>query len=238
MSKAPERRHMYGQEDECRVGRLDEALVAVGEHEQAEKGDHGYDEEGRSDESQLQIEKHDDRDDNDDGKDGEHVEDKRGILEREAGMRLQPAGVGEVGHGVVSASLAAGAVFGCAVLFPVERALVQALALLAAYPCLGALFYVGYRRWGYHLGAPPQFGAVCYGFALASWFLMVSGDPVVQRGAFWLAQTGLVLSGVSIACGLAMVAAALDTDWRGAVGVVMEADRAVARRLQGGEGGR
>lgn len=74
--------------------------------------------------------------------------------ERKPGMRLRPAGLAEVGHGVVSAALAAGAVFGCVVLFSVERALAQRLAPLAAYPCFGALFHVGYRRWDAALARP------------------------------------------------------------------------------------
>ena len=74
--------------------------------------------------------------------------------------------------------------------------------------------------------------------ALASWFLMASGDPDFQRAAFWFAQTGLVVSGVSIGGGLAVVANALDTNFRGAVRAALAADRAATRRLQAGDGGR
>jgi|GEM_PF-4720902 len=172
------------------------------------------------------------------GSKDEHMDDEREVFEREPCKRLHQAEVVEIGHGAVSAAVAAGAVLGCVVLFPAERALVQALVLVAGYPFLGALFYIGYRRRGGWLGAPPQLGPACFAMALASWFLMVSGDPAAQRVAFWFAQTGLVLSGISIGCGLAMIGAALDTDWRGAVRAALEADRAAARRLQAGDGGR
>ena len=204
------------------------------EHEGGKSGDV----ESRSDKSPSQVEEHTDREAAGKGSKDEHIDDEREVFEREPEKRLHQPGIVEVGHGVVTASAAGSAVLGCVVLFPVERAIVQALVLVAGYPFLGALFYVGYRRWGGRLGAPPQFGPACYALALASWFLMASGDPAFQRGAFWFAQTGLVLSGVSIGCGLAMAAAALGTNWRGAVRVALEADRAATRQLQAGDSGR
>ncbi|MCY4500899.1 MAG: hypothetical protein OXE57_05000 [Alphaproteobacteria bacterium] len=192
----------------------------------------------RSFELPSQLDSQDDREAAGKGSKDEHMDDEREVFEREPCKRLHQAEVVEIGHGAVSAAVAAGAILGCVVLFPAERALVQALVLVAGYPFLGALFYIGYRRRGGWLGAPPQLGPACFAMALASWFLMVSGDPAAQRVAFWFAQTGLVLSGISIGCGLAMIGAALDTDWRGAVRAALEADRAAARRLQAGDGGR
>ena len=170
------------------------------------------------------------------GRNDEHMDDEREVPEGEGRKRFHPSGVVEFGHGVVAASAAASAIFGCVVLFPFERAIVQALVLVAGYPFLGALFYIGYRRWGGRLGAPPQFGPACFVMALASWFLLASGDPDFQRVAFWFAQTALLVSGVSIGCGLAMIAGALDTDWRGAVRAALDADRAATRRVQAGDG--
>ena len=192
----------------------------------------------RSFELPSQLDNQADREAAGKGSKDEHMDDEREVFEREPCKRLHQAEVVEIGHGAVSAAVAAGAILGCVVLFPAERALVQALVLVAGYPFLGALFYIGYRRRGGWLGAPPQLGPACFAMALASWFLMVSGDPAAQRVAFWFAQTGLVLSGISIGCGLAMIGAALDTDWRGAVRAALEADRAAARRLQAGDGGR
>ena len=192
----------------------------------------------RSFELPSQLDSQADREAAGKGSKDEHMDDEREVFEREPCKRLHQAEVVEIGHGAVSAAVAAGAILGCVVLFPAERALVQALALVAGYPFLGALFYIGYRRRGGWLGAPPQLGPACFAMALASWFLMVSGDPAAQRVAFWFAQTGLVLSGISIGCGLAMIGAALDTDWRGAVRAALEADRAATRRLQAGDGGR
>ncbi len=214
-------------------------LTGTGKHEHAgSQGDHGGDEENGSETALLDLAGRVKRGQHKDEAGDKQKDSGCEVPEGEGRKRFHPPEVAEVGHGVVSAAVAASAIAGCVILFPAERALVQALVLLAAYPCFGALFYVGYRRWGRWLGAPAQLGPACFAMALASWFLMVSGDPAAQRVAFWFAQTGLVLSGISIGCGLAMIAAALDTDWRGAVRAALEADRAATRRLQAGDAGR
>ena len=214
-------------------------LTGTGKHEHARSdGDERDGEEKGSGAAPLQTNNPNDPDRARADANDKQVDAEREFTEREPCKRLHQAEVVEIGHGAVSAAVAAGAILGCVVLFPAERALVQALVLIAGYPFLGALFYIGYRRRGGWLGAPPQLGPACFAMALASWFLMVSGDPAAQRVAFWFAQTGLVLSGISIGCGLAMIGAALDTDWRGAVRAALEADRAATRRLQAGDGGR
>ena len=239
MSELSGRDNRHGREDDGSVGLAAAGRAGSGDQDASEHhGGKSSDEEGGSDELPSQLGNQDDREAAGKGSKDEHMYDKSEVPEGKPEKRLQPAGVVEVGHGVVAASAAASAIFGCVVLFPVERAIVQALVLVAGYPFLGALFYIGYRQWGGRLGAPPQFGPACFVMALASWFLLASGDPDFQRGAFWFAQTALLVSGVSIGCALAMIAAALDTDWRGAVRAALEADRAATRRPQAEGGGR
>ncbi len=239
MSDISERDDRPGQEDAGPVGPAVAKSTGAGKHAHAEReGGKGGDDENGSETARFRLGKHSVRGQGNEDDSDEQEDSKREVVEGKPEKRLQQPGIVEVGHGMVAASAAASAVLGCVVLFPVERALVQALVLTAGYPCSGALFYVGYRRWGRWMGAPPQFGPACFVMALASWFLLASGDPDFQRGAFWFAQTALLVSGVSIGGGLAVVAAALDTDWRGAIRAAVEADRAATRRFQAGGGGR
>lgn len=239
MSDISERDDRPGQEDAGPVGPAVARSTGAGKHAHAEReGGKGGDDENGSETARFRLSKRSIRGRGNEDDSDEQEDSKREVIEREPEKRLLQPGIVEVGHGMVAASATASAILGCVVLFPVERAIVQALVLVAGYPFLGALFYIGYRRWGGWLGAPPQFGPACFVMALASWFLLASGDPAFQRGAFWFAQTALLVSGVSIGGGLAVVAAALDTDWRGAIRVALEADRAATRQLQAGDSGR
>ncbi len=119
---------------------------------------------------------------------------------------LEPVGVDQAGHGLVAASAAVCVVIGALELFPSEQGVRRGLLLLAGYPFMTGLFYLVYRRWGRLLGAPPRVGGACLVLAVLAWWLLLTDEAVLQQLAFWLGQTALLVSGVSLGGWLAVVA--------------------------------
>ena len=141
---------------------------------------------------------------------------------------LEVVGIEHAERGLI-ASMAAGAVVVLvAWVAPPEGGAARVAAMLAAYPAMVGLFYAAWRCWGRFLGAPQRLGGVGLGLALAAWFLAVSGDVVLQRLAFWLGQTALMVCGVSAGGGLALVAAHNGCGLVRALSAVMSSKRETA----------
>ena len=149
MSEISGREGRYEREDGRCIGPAADGRGGPGKHVHAEqeRGDGGNEKNGFGP-APLQLGQYTDRGQRHEDAGDKQEDSESEVADGEGRKRLHPPGVAEVGHGVVSAAVAASAIAGCVILFPAERALVQALVLLAAYPCFGALFYVGYRRWG------------------------------------------------------------------------------------------
>lgn len=126
-------------------------------------------------------------------------------------------------QGLIGSAAAVGVVIGAIVLFPPERGALRVALMLVGYPAMVALFYVSYSRWGRWLGAPPRLFEAGLGFAVVSWLLLFSGDAGGQRLAFWLGQTAVLLSGVSLGGGLAVISVGRGVGLAGAIGAAMGA---------------
>ena len=142
----------------------------------------------------------------------------------------EPVGVYHGGHGMIASAAAVSVAMAAVLLFPPERGVLRAVVMLAGYPFVAGLFYLAYGRWGRWLGAPPRLGEAGLALALAAWFLLFSGDVVLQTMAFWLGQTALLVCGVSVGGGLAVVAARRRLSLWQAVRSVMTMDREMASR--------
>ena len=152
--------------------------------------------------------------------------------------RVEPAGIYHAWQGLIGSAAAVGVVIGALGSFPPEQGVLSAALSLAGYPFMVVLFYVSYCRWGRWLGAPPRLVEAGLGFAIASWLLLFSGDEGVQRLSFWFGQTAVLLCGVSVGGGLALVSKGLGVGLRDAVRAVLRADRGPLKAAHDGENGR
>lgn len=160
--------------------------------------------------------------------------------EQDAGCSEEREGTAEVGKGggdaravrdgvdhsvlcLIGSAAAVGVVIGAITLFPPEEGVLRIALTLAGYPAMVALFYVSYIRWGRWLGAPPRLLEASLGFAVASWLLLFSGDAGAQRLALWTGQTAVLLCGVSLGGGLAVVSARRSVGLAGAIRAVLGA---------------
>ncbi len=142
----------------------------------------------------------------------------------------EPVGVYHGGHGMVASAAAVSVAMAAVLLFPPERGVLRAVIVLAGYPFVAGLFYLAYSCWGRWLGAPPRLGEAGLALALAAWFLLFSGDVVLQKMAFWLGQTALLVCGASIGGGLAVVATRRRLSLSQAIRAVMSMGREMASR--------